>query len=84
MIKYDSSHTKFNKEYFPEISLLINDGIGIFNFGIGELASIRCGKTQLLSDLMYPNISTRNLLFIDEQNIMTNGSVDVLFENMCQ
>jgi len=53
MINYENNE-EFEKEYFPEISLVMHEGIGIFNFGIGELASIRCGKSQLISDLIYP------------------------------
>jgi len=45
MIKYGENHLEFEKEYFPEISLIMDEGIGIFNFGVGELGSIRCGKT---------------------------------------
>jgi len=53
MINYKESD-RFEKEYFPEISLLMHEGIGVFNFGIGELGSIRCGKSQLINDLIYP------------------------------
>ena len=83
MIKYDK-HKQFDKEYFPEISLTMHEGIGVFNYGIGELAQIKCGKSQLISDLVYPINNQRSLLYVNEQNIMNNGTIDVLFENMCQ
>jgi len=53
MIKYDEQQ-RFEKQYFPEISLVMHEGMGIFNFGVGELASVKCGKSQLFSNLIYP------------------------------
>jgi len=44
LIKYREQE-EFEKEYFGELSLMIEDGIGILNFGIGELGSAKCGKT---------------------------------------
>jgi len=44
MINYKDKEG-FEKEYFGEISLIMHEGIGIFNFGIGELASMKCGKS---------------------------------------
>jgi len=35
IINYENRN-KFEKEYFPEISLIMHEGIGILNFGIGE------------------------------------------------
>lgn len=82
MINY-TNHHEFKKQYFSEISLVIQDGIGVFNFGVGESASIKCGKSQLFSDLIYPLDNQKSFLYVNEQNIMNTGTVDVLFENMC-
>ena len=65
------------------MSLVMHEGIGVFNFGMGELGSIRCGKSQLINDVIYPVSSQKSFVYVNEQNIMSIGTVDVLFENMC-
>ena len=82
MINYKDKEG-FEKEYFGEISLIMHEGIGIFNFGIGELASMKCGKSQLISDIIYPVSSQKSFMHVNDQNIMNIGTVDVLFEYMC-
>ena len=63
---------------------MINDGLGILNLGLGNLGAIKCGKTEILNDLIYPVNSKKNFLFHNETNIMNTGTVDLFFENMCE
>jgi len=45
MRKYEERHDGFEKEYFGELSLVMHEGMGVFNFGIGEAGFTKCGKS---------------------------------------
>ena len=79
MVNYVDHHDGFEKQYFPELSLIMQDGFGILNLGVGELASIKCGKSQLVSSLVYSVDSQKSYVYMDEWNVMNSGTVDVSF-----
>lgn len=74
------NHTR-DMTYVPEIYFNMNEGFGVFNFGIGERAKLPCGKSQFLNDLLLPEHNiTHSPFSTDDSSAFASGHVDVFFD----
>ena len=77
-------HSQFKKVVFYGISQVIESGLGVMNIGLGELGTLKIGKSSLVDYVAYPNKEGRNLLYVKESNLLTTGTVDLKCESMVQ
>ena len=70
-----------NLRYAPELALIMLEGTGVLNIGVGGKCTQQCGKTQMVNDLLFPsNEATHEAFEQQDKNLFSVNHVDVFFE----
>ena len=59
------------------------EGVGVFSFGIGKMATYPCGKSEIANMIVTPKYENKSF-DTNDINIFSNGQIDLFLEKCYQ